>query len=682
MKRLLACLVLCFCLTGQSPTPHVVYASSISGIHRNGSLTTNTGTSDTSAIQNVLNTASATSPLILIIDGISAIDSTGAGLVVSSHTTIEGQGWGTGFSWLNNSNANQQPMLVNANPLGLGTPIDSSIRLENFAINGNSQNASCLSSGANCHGGIAAHGFPASNNNSAGLYMAEVRLVGISGLNIDSIYCVECSGLNIHLANLINWQTSNLRVVDVGSGGTGGMPQVEGPASHGRILNVSGTTPDDMVALNADDCHIPTATTGGVYIGAFGDNSLPSTIKSGPITDVEIDGIYAEDSYETLRLLSATSLMDRVKIRNLRGVTWGHIMSADLFPPCFGGVFSGNFGDIDIEAHVNQTSVTNEYYNAAMSLLAVFQKLKLKLTLDSYPSNAPVLTTSSVTSIGDFDLDLDVTSPSGFAGPILSMPSGTINNFRSYGKYVSLVPSTAAVFDLSNGTIENTEIFLKANGSPVVINQHGTSMGTVTLGNGNQINAGSGTATINQASGNLISNLIVNGWASQVLRQGSGTVTNTYGAFGTPGPTGATGANGTNGTNGSMGATGANGPTGAVGPTGVVGSTGATGPSGNVGPTGATGPQGIQGPQGPTGTGGGTGGTTPNFADGEFPGGSIDGTNVTFTLLNAPNPSASLDLYSNGVFQVQGTDYTLSSSTITFTNAPSVGALLVAYYRY
>ncbi len=66
----------------------------------------------------------------------------------------------------------------------------------------------------------------------------------------------------------------------------------------------------------------------------------------------------------------------------------------------------------------------------------------------------------------------------------------------------------------------------------------------------------------------------------------------------------------------------------------------------------------------------------------ETPAGTVDGANVTFTLANAPNPGASLKLFQNGVLAIQGTDYTLSGLTITFTSAPSAGALLTAFYRY
>lgn len=73
-----------------------------------------------------------------------------------------------------------------------------------------------------------------------------------------------------------------------------------------------------------------------------------------------------------------------------------------------------------------------------------------------------------------------------------------------------------------------------------------------------------------------------------------------------------------------------------------------------------------------------------NFADGEAPSGVIDGVNATFVLAHAPNPSASLMLHRNGLFQVQGlgNDYTLSAATVTMEVAPTINSVLRASYRY
>ncbi len=66
----------------------------------------------------------------------------------------------------------------------------------------------------------------------------------------------------------------------------------------------------------------------------------------------------------------------------------------------------------------------------------------------------------------------------------------------------------------------------------------------------------------------------------------------------------------------------------------------------------------------------------------ETPAGTIDGVNAVFTLTNAPNPTSSLQLFLTGVMQLQGTDYTLAGSTITFSSAPGAGSWITAYYRH
>ncbi|MBV8807618.1 MAG: hypothetical protein JO033_02995 [Acidobacteriaceae bacterium] len=71
------------------------------------------------------------------------------------------------------------------------------------------------------------------------------------------------------------------------------------------------------------------------------------------------------------------------------------------------------------------------------------------------------------------------------------------------------------------------------------------------------------------------------------------------------------------------------------------------------------------------------------FVDAETPQGSVNGTNSTFTLSQAPSPTASLMLYRNGLVQASGIDFTLSGQSITFLSAsiPKSGDTLLAFYR-
>lgn len=83
------------------------------------------------------------------------------------------------------------------------------------------------------------------------------------------------------------------------------------------------------------------------------------------------------------------------------------------------------------------------------------------------------------------------------------------------------------------------------------------------------------------------------------------------------------------------------------------------------------------------GTAGSCGGQTSQFFDAEIPGGIVDGTNNSFTLVNPPSAS-SLALFRNGLYMLAGQDYTLNGSTLQFNVAyppPQPGDTLVANYR-
>lgn len=72
-----------------------------------------------------------------------------------------------------------------------------------------------------------------------------------------------------------------------------------------------------------------------------------------------------------------------------------------------------------------------------------------------------------------------------------------------------------------------------------------------------------------------------------------------------------------------------------------------------------------------------------NFATREVPSGLINGSNTVFTLANTP-VVGSEEVFLNGILQNVGVgnDYTISGATITFTNAPATGSVLLVTYRY
>ena len=73
----------------------------------------------------------------------------------------------------------------------------------------------------------------------------------------------------------------------------------DGCCHHGKISNLRGTCYDDLVALNAND--------------------VQCAQEEGPISDVDIDGIYADYCHSAVRLLSAGADLRRVTVRNVHG---------------------------------------------------------------------------------------------------------------------------------------------------------------------------------------------------------------------------------------------------------------------------------------------------------------------------------------------------------------------------
>jgi len=75
---------------------------------------------------------------------------------------------------------------------------------------------------------------------------------------------------------------------------------INGPAENGRICNIFGSTNDDMVALNCDDCY-------------------ETEITHGPINNIYVDNLHADNGYTAVRLLSCGSPLSNVTVKNVFG---------------------------------------------------------------------------------------------------------------------------------------------------------------------------------------------------------------------------------------------------------------------------------------------------------------------------------------------------------------------------
>ncbi len=82
---------------------------------------------------------------------------------------------------------------------------------------------------------------------------------------------------------------------------------LDGGCKYGMIKNIQGTCYDDVIALNANDFH------------------------DGPIEDIVIDGVYANDSLRGVRLLSTKSPVRNISISNVFGTFYQNCIGITYF---------------------------------------------------------------------------------------------------------------------------------------------------------------------------------------------------------------------------------------------------------------------------------------------------------------------------------------------------------------
>ena len=107
---------------------------------------------------------------------------------------------------------------------------------------------------------------------------------------------------------------------------------VNGHCHYGVIENLSGTTYDDLVALNADE-------------GSF-----------GPITDIKIRGLSAENCHSAVRLLTVKNVVENIEISDVYGSYYQYCIGLTHFYP---GETEGYFGNISIRG-VNASKADRE----------------------------------------------------------------------------------------------------------------------------------------------------------------------------------------------------------------------------------------------------------------------------------------------------------------------------------
>ena len=97
---------------------------------------------------------------------------------------------------------------------------------------------------------------------------------------------------------------------------------LDGNCHYGVIRNLKGACRDDLVALNADEG------------------------SAGPISDIEIDGIFAEECHSAVRLLTVHHRLERVHISNVFGTYYQYCIGITKYYP---GETDGGYDMISID---------------------------------------------------------------------------------------------------------------------------------------------------------------------------------------------------------------------------------------------------------------------------------------------------------------------------------------------
>ena len=127
-----------------------------------------------------------------------------------------------------------------------------------------------------------------------------VRLVHTEHLQVKNLTFKDPTSYAIHIADSRYFNVENITLdYDLLKPNMDGV-HIQGPARFGKIRNIFGNANDDHVALCAN-------------------GTIRSEITRGDIEDVDIDGVYCDNGYTGVRLLSRGDAIRNIHISNIHG---------------------------------------------------------------------------------------------------------------------------------------------------------------------------------------------------------------------------------------------------------------------------------------------------------------------------------------------------------------------------
>ena len=127
-----------------------------------------------------------------------------------------------------------------------------------------------------------------------------MRMVHVQNLTVRNLTFKNPTTFAVHIVDAKYFTVENIDLdFDLTLPNMDGI-HIQGPARFGKIRNIRG---------NANDDHVALCTNG----------TIRSEVTKGAIEDIDIDGIYCDNGYTGVRLLSCGEPLRNVNIRNIHG---------------------------------------------------------------------------------------------------------------------------------------------------------------------------------------------------------------------------------------------------------------------------------------------------------------------------------------------------------------------------
>ena len=329
---------------------NAVYVSRIPGIHADANFNTHKGTDDRALIQAVMDSiADREGVAEIVFDKPVAVK---GGLKYHSNSRLRGVNGG-GILLLPNSGSVNNFVLRNDDPPqvtydGSGNPSYTpaypthDVTIENLTIDGNrAGNAAGSTDTRQPQGQLE---ISSQNQNVFG-----VCAYGVENLTLRNVTVHDSPTYAYHLATVRHIVVDGCRVE---VGGTVANPtiiynsnqdglHINGPASDIRVTGFSGTSGDDIIALNANDGHQSGSAPRHMY------SVWNNCVWHGDITDCVFDRCRLENGLFGYRLLTITDVIDRIQILHTQGGTFQNSLQIDVFPGI--GAQTGRVGTVLVD---------------------------------------------------------------------------------------------------------------------------------------------------------------------------------------------------------------------------------------------------------------------------------------------------------------------------------------------